>query len=90
MEPCTSHPNLKKLKTSTRKKLSIYPQMKPSSSNIKKILIFSQKKTFLIFSQKKPFLIFPKTQPREKFLYFRKRKPRKKFLYFLYFRKWNF
>ena len=29
-----------------------------SSSNNKKILIFSQKKAFLIFSQKKAFLIF--------------------------------
>ena len=36
--------------------------MEVSSSNIKKILIFSQKKTFLMFSQKKAFLIFPKTE----------------------------
>ena len=33
------------------------------SSNIKKILIFSQKKIFLIFSQKKVFLIFPQEEP---------------------------
>ena len=37
--------------------------MELSSSNIKKILIFSQKKAFLIFSQKKAFLKFPKTEP---------------------------
>ena len=37
--------------------------MKLSSSNINKILIFSQRKVFLIFSQKKSFLIFPKTEP---------------------------
>ena len=64
--------------------------MELSSSKIKKILIFSQKKAFLLFSQKKAFLIFPKTEPctfqqarkiknnplAENFLYFRKRKPR--------------
>ena len=32
--------------------------MERSSPNIKKILIFSQKKAFLTFSQKKAFLIF--------------------------------
>ena len=78
--------------------------MELSSSNIEKILIFSQKKDFLIFSQKKAFLILlktgtlhfsaqackPKNPPRENLLYFRKRKLRKKFLYSLYFRKWNF
>ena len=32
--------------------------MELSSSNIKEILIFSQKKAFLIFSQKKVFLVF--------------------------------
>ena len=37
--------------------------MELSSSNIKKILIFPQKKAFLIFSQKKVFLIFPEMEP---------------------------
>ena len=60
MEPCTSHPNpKKKQKNPSRKKFLIFPEMKLSSSNIKKILIFSQKKAFLIFSQEKVFLIFP-------------------------------
>ena len=49
MESYTSHPNPKKLKKFTRKKLLIFPEMKLSSSNIKEILIFSQKKVFLIF-----------------------------------------
>ena len=38
--------------------------MELSNSNIKKILIFSQKKPFFIFSQKKAFLIFPEIEPR--------------------------
>ena len=63
MELCTSHPNPKITKKMHTKKFLIFPEMKLSSSNIKKILIFSQKKTFLIFSQKKAFLIFPKTEP---------------------------
>ena len=37
--------------------------MELSSYNIKKILIFSQKKGFLIFSQKKAFLRFPEMEP---------------------------
>ena len=37
--------------------------MELSSSNIKKILIFSQKKAFLIFSQKEVFLIFLEMEP---------------------------
>ena len=37
--------------------------MELSSSNIKKILTFSQRKAFLIFSQKKAFLIFPEMKP---------------------------
>ena len=41
--------------------------MELSSSNIKKKIIFSQKKTFLIFSQKKNFSYI--------FLYFRKQNP---------------
>ena len=37
--------------------------MELSSYDIKKILIFSQKKGFLIFSQKKAFLRFPEMEP---------------------------
>ena len=36
--------------------------MEVSSSNIKKPLIFSQKKEFLIFSQKKTVLTFTETE----------------------------
>ena len=36
--------------------------MELSCSNIKRILIFSQKKSFLIFSQKKAFLVFPEME----------------------------
>ena len=38
----------------TRKKLFVFLVMELSSPNIKKILIFSQKKAFLIFPQMKP------------------------------------
>ena len=37
--------------------------MEHSSSDIKKILIFSQKKASVIFSQRKAFLVFLKTEP---------------------------
>ena len=37
--------------------------MELSSSNNKKILIFSQNKAFLIFSQKKAFLVFLEMEP---------------------------
>ena len=71
--------------------------MKVSSSNIKKIIIFSQKKAFLIISQKKAFLrdshmkpctFHPSSKnkrnpPRENFLYFRKRKSQKNIFCFL-------
>ena len=46
--------------------------MELSSSNIKKILIFSQRKSFLIFSQKKTFLIFSQ---KKAFLMFPEMKP---------------
>ena len=50
--------------------------MELSSSNIKKFLIFSQKKSFLLFQETKtPKLNIPKFQETEtlkKFLYFRK------------------
>ena len=70
--------------------------MELSGSNIKEILISSQKKALLIFSQKKALLNgtlhFPAQVRKiknnltgEKFLYFRKRKPPKTFLKFLTF-----
>ena len=64
--------------------------MELSCCNIKKNLIFSQRKSFLIFSKKKPFLI-QKNSACKKFLIFRemelfKLKTEKKSLYF---RKWN-
>ena len=37
------------------KKLLIFPEMGLSSSNIKKILIFSQKKAFLTFPEMEPY-----------------------------------
>ena len=40
----------------------MFLETKRSSSNIKKILIFPQKKAFLIFSRKKAFLIFPEIE----------------------------
>ena len=42
--------------------------MEVSSSNIKKLLIFSQKKEFLIFSQKKTVLTFPETELSSSFI----------------------
>ena len=58
-----SHPHPTKNKKSEKKILSwikflLFPEMKLSSFNIKKKIIFSQRKTFLIFSQRKTFLIF--------------------------------
>ena len=53
----------KNKKNSPRKKFHIFPEIELPSSNIKKILIFSQKKASLIFSQKEAFPIFPKTEP---------------------------
>ena len=62
-EPCTSQPKPpKKTKKSTRNKFLVFPEMELSSSNIKRIHIFAQKKA-LIFSQKKAFLTFPKMEP---------------------------
>ena len=37
--------------------------MELSNSDIKKILVFPQKKAFLIFPQKAAFLIFPEMEP---------------------------
>ena len=42
--------------------------MEGSSSNIKKLLIFSQKKEFLIFSQKKTVLTFAETELSSSFI----------------------
>ena len=92
--PIANTPKYKKI--SLPKKFLTFAEKELCSSNIKKILIFSQKKPFLIFSQKKAFLIFlemhfsvqaqkiKKNPPRENFLYFRKRKPRKKLPYISY------
>ena len=85
----TSHPKLKKTKKRNHpkkilkffkflKKIS-FLEMKFSSSSIKKVLIFSQKKAFLVFFQKKAVLIFPGTElpssskeKRNHFFYFAK------------------
>ena len=42
--------------------------MEVSSSSIKKLLIFSQKKEFLIFSQKKTVLTFAETELSSSFI----------------------
>ena len=63
MEPCNSYPNPpKKQKKFTRKKFLIFPEMELSSSNIKKILIFSQKKAFYIFLETEPGTFQPKLE----------------------------
>ena len=59
--------------------------MELSSTNIKKILIFSQKKAFPIFSQVKPCIFHPKLKKQkkstlEKFLILQESKTSKKFL----------
>ena len=64
--------------------------MELSSSNIKKILIFSQKKAFLILSKTESCTFQSKHEkknnpPGENFLYFRKQKTRKNLLMFLIF-----
>ena len=67
----------------------VFSEMELSSSNMKKILIFSQREVFLIFSQKKDFLIFPKMEPSHfsaqalkiKELHLGKRKSRKNFIF---------
>ena len=62
-------------------------KIKLSNSNVKTVLIFSQKKAVLIFQEteiQKKFMIF---SSKKLFLYFRKRKPPKNHLYL---RKRNF
>ena len=66
--------------------------MELSSTSIKIILIFAQKKAFLIFFQEKGFVIFPETEPFTLHQKLRKLTPLRKFLFFLkrkllYFRK---
>ena len=61
----------KNKKNPPQKKFLIFLEMELSNSNIKKILIFSQKKTFPIFSQKNAFLNVPEMelctfQPKDK------------------------
>ena len=63
--------------------------MEFSNSNIKKMLMFSQKKAFLIFPEMKPCTFKTgleryKNPPGENFLCFRKQEPRKLFYIFLY------
>ena len=48
-------------KKSPHKKFLIFPEIKFSSSNIKRIVIFSPKKAFLMLSQKKAVLMFWET-----------------------------
>ena len=71
MEPCTSQPkpppkkqtnNNNNKKNPHPKKFLIFSEVELSSSNIKKILIFSLGKAFLIFYQKKAFLLFPEME----------------------------
>ena len=79
------------------KKILIFVEMELFSSNVKKILIFSQKKAFPIFLQMKPCTFYPKLKKyhllREKLLCFKKRKHWKtsyiffKRNLFIYFRK---
>ena len=49
MEPCNSQPNPKKSKKLHRKKILVFPKMVLCRPNVKKIIIFSQKKAFAIF-----------------------------------------
>ena len=59
----TSQPSPKKRKKKISPiKILIFQEIELFSSNIKRVLIFSQKKAFLIFSQKKAFLIFPEME----------------------------
>ena len=53
------------------KKFLVFQEMELSGSNIKRFLIFSQKKAFLIFREMKLF-IFQETKTRKSSLYFRK------------------
>ena len=91
---------MKNKKDARGKDFLIFQEMELSSSNIKKNLIFSQKKTLLMFLEMEPCTFQTKLKkiknpPQEKFLYFLKRKF---FLHFsnqepqinsLYFRKQN-
>ena len=80
-------------KNPPRKKFLKFLEIELSSSNIKKILIFSQEKAFPIFSyisgsgHPQKIFIFQETEPLKSFLYFRKCSKLKEFLYL---RKLNF
>ena len=81
----------KNQKESSRKKLLIFPEMELSSSNIKKIHIFFQKKTSQISCTFQPKLKKQKIiQPEIIFYFSGNVNFEKKFLYFLYCGKWNF
>ena len=74
-------PKLKKIKIHPENFLR-FPEMELSNSKIKKVLIFSQKKSFLIFPEMEPCTFQLKLEKiknslRENFLNFRKGKPRK-------------
>ena len=63
----TFKPKLKKIKKIHSKKIPYFPEIELASSNIKKVLILSQKKVFVIFSQKKGFFIFSQKKTFPKF-----------------------
>ena len=84
----TFQPKVSRNKTNLRwKKFLVFQKMELSSSNIKKLLIFSQKKAFLIFPKKEPctFQIklkkIKQSTPR-KFLIFQEMETPKEFLIF--------
>ena len=62
--PALSIPNPTKLEKPIRKKFLIFAVMELSSSNVEKILIFSQKKLFLYSPKRKLFLYFQKRNSR--------------------------
>ena len=83
------------------KKFLTFPQIELSSSNVTKVLIFSQKNAFLIFSQMNSCTFqskpkkWKKSMPRKISYILWNRNLEKNFLYFrngtfLYFGKWNF
>ena len=53
----------RKIKKLLRKKLFLFPETGFSISNIKKILIYSQKEIFSYIFSKETFLVFPEMEP---------------------------
>ena len=78
------------LSSSKIKKFVIFREIELFGSDIKKVIIFSQKQAFLIFREMKLSYIsgignpekIPYISGNGTFLYFKKRKPRKNSLYF--------